>query len=86
MPAKGWAEIIRKVYEIDPLLFPSCIGRMSVVSFIEEPKTIDSILFHLEMRFEGERPFPPRVVQRHLLMAADEAADNTALKHAAEPE
>ena len=26
--SKGWAEMIRKVYEVDPLLCPSCGGRM----------------------------------------------------------
>ena len=38
---------------------------MSVVSFIEEPKTTDRIIRHLELRFEAERPPPPRVVQQH---------------------
>ena len=72
VPAKGWAEMIRKVYEVDPLLCPSCGGRMSVVSFIEEPKTIDRIIRHLELTFEAERPPPPRHVQQDLLMAAEE--------------
>ena len=27
VPSKGWAEMIRKVYEVDPLLCPSCGGR-----------------------------------------------------------
>ncbi len=75
VPAKGWAEIIRKVYEIDPLLCPSCGGRMSIVSFIEEPKTIDRIIRHLELTFEAERPPPSRVVQQHLLMAAEESEE-----------
>ncbi len=35
--------MIRKVYEIDPLLCPSYEGKMSNISFIEEPKTIDRI-------------------------------------------
>jgi hypothetical protein len=26
VPSKGWAEMIRKVYEVDPLLCPSCGG------------------------------------------------------------
>jgi hypothetical protein len=32
VPAKGWAEMIRKVYEVDPLRCPTCGGRMSVIS------------------------------------------------------
>jgi hypothetical protein len=75
VPAKGWAEMIRKVYEVDPLLCPTCGGQMSVISFIEEPKTIDRIIRHLELTFEAERPPPPRVVQQDLLMAAEEKGE-----------
>jgi ribosomal protein S27E len=75
VPAKGWAEMIRKVYETDPLLCPSCGGQMSIISFIEEPKTIDRIIRHLELTFEAERPPPPRIVQQELLMAAEESGE-----------
>ena len=73
VPSKGWAEMIRKVYEVDPLLCPSCGGRMSVISFIEEPKTIDRIIRHLELIFEAERPPPPHHIQQELLVAAEES-------------
>ena len=75
MPSKGWAEMIHKVYEVDPLLCPTCGGQMSIISFIEEPKTIDRIISHLELTFEAERPPPPRVVQQDLLMAAEESRE-----------
>lgn len=64
--------MIRKVYEVDPLICPSCGGEMSIISFIEEPKTIDRIIRHLELTFEAERPPPPHNVQQELLMAAEE--------------
>ena len=44
---------------------------MSIISFIEEPKTIDRIIRHLELTFEAERPHQPRVVQQDLLIAAE---------------
>jgi hypothetical protein len=72
VPSKAWAEMIRKVYEVDPLLCPSCGGQMRIISFIEEPKTIDRIIRHLELTFEAERPPPPHNVQQELLMAAEE--------------
>lgn len=75
MPSKGWAEMIRKVYEVDPLLCPSCGGRMKVFSFIEDPKAIDKIICHLKLSFEAERPPPPQSVQQELRMAAGESAD-----------
>ena len=30
VPRKGWAEMIRKVYEIDPLVCPECGGHMKI--------------------------------------------------------
>ena len=75
VPAKGWAEMIRKVYEVDPLLCPTCGGRMKVISFIEDPKTIDRIIRHLELTFEAGRPPPHRQVQQELLMAAEESGE-----------
>lgn len=75
VPSKGWAEMIRKVYEVDPLICPSCGGRMRIISFIERPKTIDRIIRHLELIFEAERPPPPHHVQQELLMAAEESGE-----------
>lgn len=42
----SWARLIKRVFEVDPLLC-SCGGAMYVVSFITEPTTIDHILEHL---------------------------------------
>jgi hypothetical protein len=75
VPAKGWAEMTRKVYEIDPLSCPSRGGRMSVVSLIEEPKTIDRVIRHLELTFEAEQPPPPHHVQQALLIATEEKGE-----------
>jgi hypothetical protein len=75
VPSKGWAEMIRKVCEVDPLLCPFCGGQMRIISFIEEPKTVDRIIRHLELRFEAERPPPPHHIQQELLMAAEESGE-----------
>ena len=73
--SKGWAEMIRKVYEVNPLLCPSCGGKMSIISFIEDHKVIDRIIGHLKMTFEAERPPPLQNVQQELLMAAEESGE-----------
>ena len=70
-PSKGWAEMIRKVYEVDPLLCPSCGGQMKIISFIEDHKVIDRIIAHLKLTFKAERP-PPQVAQPELLIAEEE--------------
>lgn len=72
MPAKGWPEMIQKVYEVDPLLCPKCGGRMSIISFIEDHAVIDRIINHVKLTFFAERPPPSQVVQKELLMAAEE--------------
>ncbi|MCK4931952.1 MAG: hypothetical protein KAT01_07290 [Candidatus Aminicenantes bacterium] len=51
VPSKDWAEMFRKVYEVDPLLCPSCGGKMSIISFIEDHKVIDKIIAHLKLTF-----------------------------------
>ena len=67
--------MISKVYEVDPLHCPTCGGQMRIISFIEEPKTIDRIIHHLKLTFETERPPPPRCIQQELLMAAEESGE-----------
>ena len=74
-PSKGWAEMIRKVYEVDPLLCPACGGQMKIISFIEEPKSIDKIIRHLKLSFQAERPPPSYVASQELLMAAGEMGE-----------
>jgi hypothetical protein len=34
IPCRGWAEMIRKVYEVDPMVCPKCGGTMKVIAFI----------------------------------------------------
>jgi hypothetical protein len=34
IPRRGWAEMIRKIYEIIPLVCPKCGNTMKIVAFI----------------------------------------------------
>ena len=67
--------MIKKVYETNPLLCPSCGGKMSIIAFIEDHKVIDKIISHLKLTFMAERPPPPQFVQKELLMAAEERGE-----------
>ncbi len=60
---RRWANLIRRVYEVDPLVCRRCGGEMRVVSFITEPGQIRRILDHLRKRERVARPPPPRVHQ-----------------------
>jgi len=64
-----------KVFEVDPLLCPSCGGKMSIIAFIADHKVIDKIIAHLKLTFMAERPPPPQSVQQELLMAAEESGE-----------
>lgn len=43
-----WAMLIKRIYEVDPLICPQCGGQMKVVAFIEPPQSevIEKILRH----------------------------------------
>jgi hypothetical protein len=56
---RSWARLIKKVYEIDPLLCPRCQGPMEIISCIEDPRVIKSILLHLKLWDLPPRPPPP---------------------------
>ena len=61
--------MIKKVYEIDPLICRKCGETMRIVSFIEDHKVIDKIIKHLNLTFKAARPQPP---QAQLSIAAEE--------------
>ena len=62
--------MIRKVYKIDPLLCPSCGGKMSIIAFIEDIKVIDKIIASLKLTFQAERPSPPRMISQGLFLSS----------------
>ena len=55
---RRWAELIRRVYEVDPLICPRCGSEMRVIGFITQPALIDHILDHLRRREKIPRPPP----------------------------
>ena len=75
VPAKGWAEMIRKVYEVNPLTCPKCGGIMKVISFLTDYPVVDKIINHLNLTFVAERPPPPHIAYQELLLAAETSAE-----------
>ena len=47
IPSKTWRELIKKIWEVDPLSCPRCGHEMKVISLINEPAVIERILRHL---------------------------------------
>jgi len=75
IPSKGWAEMIRKVYEVDPMICPKCGGTMKVIAFITEYKVVDRIIDHLKLTFVADKPPPSNVAFQEYLMAAESSAE-----------
>jgi hypothetical protein len=50
LPSKGWAAMILKVYEVDPMVCPKCGSRMKVVAFLMEYAVVDRISDNLNVR------------------------------------
>lgn len=70
---RRWADLLRRICEVDPLLCPTCGGAMRVIAPIQEPKVIDKIVRHLRAKGPGRarRPVGDRAAGGR---AANEAA------------
>jgi hypothetical protein len=55
---RSWAGLIRRVYEVDPLICPRCGGEMRVDALITDPPVIKRILDHLARRDRAARAPP----------------------------
>ena len=47
MPSKTWRELIKKVWEVDPMTCPRRGSMMKIISLIQDPDIIRQILKHL---------------------------------------
>ena len=54
-----WAQLIRRVYEIDPLTCPECGEEMRILAFILDPPVVRKILDHLDQKPKPEGRDPP---------------------------
>jgi len=55
IPSAKWRELIKKVWEADPLLCPRCSKEMRIVSLIDDKAVIERILRHLGLWQQGVR-------------------------------
>jgi len=74
-PRRGWAEMIRKVFEVDPLVCAQCGGQMCIIAFITGYAVVDRIIDHLKLKFVAERPLPSHVVSQEFLMDSEAPAN-----------
>jgi len=55
---RSWAQLIKRIYEVDPIVCPSCGSVMKVIAFISEHDVVDAILRHLA-KTEARSPRGP---------------------------
>ena len=49
IPSKKWRELIKKVWEVDPLICQHCGAEMKLIALIDDDEVIEKILRHLEL-------------------------------------
>lgn len=55
-----WAQLLARIYEVLPLLCPSCGGEMRILAFLTDPPTVQTILLHLDLPHRPPRISPAR--------------------------
>ena len=60
-----WAELLRRIYEVDPLACPRCATPMRIVAVITDPAVITRILVHRARSVERARPSRSPPPARH---------------------
>jgi uncharacterized protein (UPF0212 family) len=56
--------MIRKAYEVDPMVCPKCGEIMKVIAFITDYQAIDGIIAHLKLTFVAAKPRRPMFLPR----------------------
>ena len=56
IPSKKWRELIKKVWEVDPLICPHCGAKMKLIALIDDDQVIEKILRHLKLWPEPAEP------------------------------
>ncbi|MFO7733236.1 MAG: transposase [Candidatus Aminicenantes bacterium] len=75
VPRRGWAEMIRKVYEVNPMACPKCQAEMRIIAFITDYAVVDRIINHLKLTFVAERPPPPHLVSQESFLDSEASVD-----------
>jgi hypothetical protein len=74
-PPPGLGRMIRKVYEVDPLVCSKCGGTMKVIAFITDYPVVDRIIDHLGLTFVASKPPPPHIAYQDVLTEAETSAE-----------
>ena len=67
---KSWARLIKKIYEVDPLVCPKCGGDMRIIAFIDDYKIVRKILdwLGIDVSLKETDPHPRHLLRQTHLM------------------
>ncbi len=68
IPCKDWVEMIKKVYDVDPLICPECEGEMRIISFLTDWVVMERIIKHLQLTFVAQCLPPPKGIQQNITL------------------
>jgi len=68
---RRWAQLLARVYEIDPLSCPACDGPMRILAFLTDPTVVRPILRHLSIPQHPPPLSPARAPPQTELLAVD---------------
>ena len=63
-PLLGWADLMRRAFEIDVLACPRGGGPLRLIAIIEDPRVIEAILSRLTSAAERADRAPPPVLSQ----------------------
>jgi hypothetical protein len=61
---RAWAQLIKRIYEVDPLLCPTCGAEMKIIGFVTVHEVVTKILKHLRQKAETEKSRGPPKAER----------------------
>ena len=67
--------MIRKVYEVDPMVCPRCGATMKIIAFLTDYAVVDKIIEHLKLTFVADKPAPAHLAYQEVLMAAETSGE-----------
>src|SRR5262249_43044789 len=59
-PRLPWADLLKRVFEIEILVCKQCGGKMRVIAFLTDPEVTRTILAHLNLAFLPPQKWPAR--------------------------
>ncbi len=77
---RRWAELLRQIFEVDPLRCPQCGAAMRIVAFITQRAVIDRILDHLRRARDSARG-PPKTQPSPPQHGPDDDGDESVTLH-----